>query len=227
MIRFIRGLVAYDRDQLIKRYTTLLDEVEQYRSGDGDREAELEILSKASNLIGATLGGVGRISFDHPDDARTAVASALMSWQSAFGRRTDTHFWDEVISELMRLKFGDQPEMLKPAFRKQNQHPQGGRVMFMRLTAVGWQEFFRKNYPNDADNYQTEIAEAYGVQFDTIQKWRVRVKKFFGSDFFSGWLAHASSGEIEGFTSLEYKDFLKNDGRRYQELSLKSEQEDE
>jgi hypothetical protein len=55
----------------------------------------------------------------------------------------------------------------------------------------------------------------------------VRVKKFFGSDFFSGWLAHASSGEIEGFTSLEYKDFLKNDGRRYQELSLKSEQEDE
>lgn len=221
MSNVIRGLGAYERDQLIKRYITLLDAIEQHHLKDGDRAAELDLISEASSLIGATLGKIGRISFEKPEDGRDAAMTALMNWRSAFARKIDASFWDEMISELMRLEFGDLPEMLKPANRKKNQHPLGGRLMFMRITAVGWQEFFRKNYPTKAEFYQTKIAEAYGVQFETIDTWRVDVKKYFGCDFFDSWLAHASSGRIDAFTSEEYPDFLERDGQRFRQLSRK------
>lgn len=222
MSRLIRGLGAHNRDQLIKRYIGLLDEIEQYHLDDGDRDAELKLAYEASNLMGATLGRIGHIPLERAKDAPVAAMSAIMGWQSAFARKTDRHLWDEVISELMRFEFGDVPEMLKPAPRKQNQNRQAGRLMFIRLTAVGWQEFFRKNYPTKVECYQTKIAEAYGVQFETIDEWRGDVKKYFGDEFFSSWLVHASSGRIEEFTSEEYGDFLQNYGRRFKELSRKS-----
>lgn len=222
MSRLIRGLGAYERDQLIKRYIGLLDEIEQYHLDRGDRDAELKLACEASNLMGATLGRIGRIPLERAKNAPVAAMSAIMGWQSAFARKTDGHLWDEVISELMRLEFGDKPEMLKPHGRKKNQNRQAGRLMFIRLTAVGWQEFFQKNYPIEADDYQTEIAEAYGVQFETIDTWRGDVKKYFGGDFFSSWLMHASSGRIEEFTVEEYQDFLQSDGQRFKELSRKS-----
>ena len=177
--------------------------------------------------MGATLGNIGHVSFEQPGDAPKAVMSAIMIWQSAFARKTDGHLWDEVISELMRFEFGDVPEMLKPAPRKQNQHPLKGRMIFMRLEAIGWHEFFRKNHPTKAKDYHQEIAEAYGVEFDTLKTWRVKLKKRFGKEYFSNWLAHASSALIETFTSEEYKECLLRDGRRFKDLSSSFNEYDE
>jgi hypothetical protein len=227
MSRLIRGLGAYDRDQLIKRYIGLLDEIEQYHLDDGDRDAELKLAYEASNLMGATLGRIGHIPLEGAKDAPVAAMSAIMNWQSAFARKTDGHLWDEVISELMRFEFGDLPEMLKPAPRKQNQHPLRGRMIFMRLEAIGWLEFFRKNHPTKAKDYQQEIAEAYGVEFETLNTWRVKLKKQFGKEYFSNWLAHANSALIETFTSEEYKECLLRDGRRFKDLSSSFKEYDE
>jgi len=217
----IRGLGAYEREQLIKRYIALLDEIEQHHLDDGDRDAELGILKEASNLMEATLGNIGDIPFEQPEDAPRAVMFALMSWRSAYAQKADAHMWDEVISELMRLEFGDLPKMLKPANRKQNQHPLKGQVMYMKLAAIGWQEFFRKNYPKKAEVYQQEISEAYGIEFDTLKSWRTKTKKYFGGEFFSSWLEYAKSGMIAAYTSEEYSVLLERDGREFMSLNRK------
>lgn len=220
----IRGIGAYERDQLIKRYTALLDEIEQYHFDKGGREAELKVLSGASDLMGATLGSIGKIPFEQPDNAPSAVMFALMSWQSVFARKTDAHMWDEAISELMRMKFGDLPEMLKAAPRKRNQHRLRARMMFMQLTAVRWHEFFKAKYPDKRSDYELDIAEAYGVEFDTLTKWQYTTKKYFGSDFVLSWLAHANFGHIYEFIYNEYIVLLKSDGRCYKELTGTSDE---
>lgn len=218
MSRLIRGLVAYERDQLIRRYIALLDEIEQYHLDDSDRDAELEIVSEAANLMGATLGNIGDVPFEQPDDAPRAVMLAIMSWGSAFAQKADAHMWDEVISELMRMKFGDVPEMLKPGPRKKNQHRQAARLMFMKMTAIGWQEFFKANDPDDASDCQQKVADAYGIQFETLTKWRHQIKKYFGKDLVSGWLAYARSGPEEEFICDEYRNLLESEGRHYRDL---------
>jgi hypothetical protein len=217
----IRGLGAYEREQLIKRYIALLDEIEQYHLDDGDRDAELGILTEASNLMGATLGNIGGVPFEQPDDAPRAVMFALMSWRSAYAQKADGHMWDEVISELMRLESGDLPEMLKPANRKQNQHPLGGKVMYMKLAAIGWQEFIRKNHPNKYNNYPQEISDKYGIEFDTLKSWESKTKQYFGNEFFSKWLEYAKSGMIAAYTSEEYSILLERDGREFMSLNRK------
>ena len=224
MSRLIRGLGAYDRDQLIKRYIGLLDEIEQYHSDDGDRDAELEILSEASNLMGATLGNIGDVPFEQSDGAPRAVMLALMSWRSAFAQKADAYMWDEVISELMRMKFGDVPEMLQPAPRNRHQHHLAARLMFMRMSAVGWHEFLKAN---DVLDCQQKVADAYGIQFDTLATWRHKIKKYFGKDIVSGWLAHARSGHEDEFILNEYNELLKKDGRRFIAMKDATEEYDE
>jgi hypothetical protein len=102
-------------------------------------------------------------------------------------------FWAEVIGELGRLSFGDEPELLKPQSRLPGQRAKPAYLAQLRLNALEWAEFFRSQGLG-AKDYQPAIQLAFGSDWDAIRHWKSSITKVLGEKTVARALSYAPDG---------------------------------
>ena len=105
----------------------------------------------------------------------------------------DGIFWNEIFSEIDRMPYGDEPDILRPNVRSPGQPTQPAKLAFFRMRALEWAKFW-KNVGAQPKHYQRAIALAFGSDWDAIRHWPDSIRKVIGQDNFDRWIANAADG---------------------------------
>lgn len=91
----------------------------------------------------------------------------------------DWHWWIEnILDELWLLKFGDKPDLLKPAETNQGRKSQPGRKAFLGLQALQWRAYFIAMGIEDLEI----IYKAYDCPWENMRKWEKSFRDVLGDD---------------------------------------------
>ncbi|WP_157093122.1 hypothetical protein [Paraurantiacibacter namhicola] len=178
----------------------------------------MELARHAAALIGDVCGDWIKVSELDADSKLEYAVLSLQIWQPAIAMHDrNDFFWDNLIDELQRLPFGDEPEVLKPAKRPPGSHSQPAKLSFRRLTALIWAGYLKSKGVKPAD-FRRDISLAYGADWDAIRKWRQSCSKVLGSSIVERNLEYAPQavGIRDDFPA--YHQSLYANGAVYREL---------
>lgn len=158
------------------------------------RRNEREVWSNATRFLSDLLGeGVHpeKLEYEHPlSYARLYLhlLYPLFPKEDAVGV-----FWRELLGELGRMPYGDEPSILKPEPRLPGQSSTPARLAFSKLRAHEWATFFKAQGARPAD-YQKAIAAVFGADWDAIRHWRNSVARTVGRETVNQRLEYATDG---------------------------------
>ena len=216
-----------DREAFCFRLGALLNGRERLqRLADPNNEASpdtirinrIELVRQAASFIGDICGDWIKLSELDADSPIDYAVLALQMWQPAIAMH-DAHdfFWDDLIDELQRLPFGDEPELLTPAKRPPGSHHQPAKLSFKRLSALIWAGFLKSKAVKPAI-FKRDISLAYGADWDAIRKWRQSCARVLGDSFIERRLDRAAQGIGVPDEFPAYHAALFANGAAYREL---------
>lgn len=195
-------------DDIISSGEKLESERHKLESENGRQELAregTEIFSKAAELFSALVSEFSsEVAFgafpntDDPDRFRWMALDRLhekLTFLAPVLGAPNWQWWvDNFLDELALLRSGDEPTILKPAKRKPGQGKRPGRVAFLRCQALQWLEYMRAHGIKRKERHslvREAYSEAYGLDSDTIRKWRGLCEKTLGKNNVSRRLAAA------------------------------------
>jgi hypothetical protein len=179
----------------------------------------IDLCRQAARLIADACGDWVKLSENDANSPLEYVSLSLEVWQPVLAMHDEyDFFWDDVIDEIVRLPFGDEPEIFKPAPRQRGEHSQPARLTLRRLTALQWADFLRSRgiRPNQ---FKMQISLAYGADWDAIRKWKSAAESKFGLEFVSRRLAWAREGYGLDFAFPDYLANLHAYGEDFREVA--------
>lgn len=182
------------------------------------RRNRLELAAQAADLIADVCGDWVKVSENDADGPLDYAALALTIWQPAIAMH-DEHddFWDRLISEIRRLPFGDEPELLRPAPRPRGAHARPAQLAFRRLAALSWAAYL-KSRGIKPSVYHFQISAAFGTDWDAIRKWRGLIGNVLGQSMVDRQIAYAADGIGYPNKDETYHWWLVRDGAHFREL---------
>lgn len=164
-------------------------------SEDIIRENQREVWRRGARFL---LDLIGRESFfevlegEHSMDYAVVCLNALRPL-FPFPPSESGVFWTELIGEIGRLSYGDEPEIIKPEPRLPGQPARPAKIALLRLRALEWAAFWKAT---DARPilYQRAIGLAFGAEWDAIRHWSASIIKVIGQRTLAEHLATAPNG---------------------------------
>lgn len=181
------------------------------------QQNRIDLCSQAAKLIADICGDWVKLSEGDADTIPEYIALSLRTWQPVLAMHDEGDFWwDDIIDEIERLQFGDEPEIFVPAPRPPGSNRQPAKIASQRISALQWAKYLGtrgiKPYA-----YKRQISLAYGTDWEAIRKWRIAAEKLFGEDFVGRRLADAADGYGAAFIFPEYGNRLFRYGSAYRE----------
>jgi hypothetical protein len=126
------------------------------------------------------------------------------------GRITLTH----VLDELENLNW-DQGTFFRAPKPKPGQKANRGKIAKLRLKALGWKKFMRREGISAAEANQ-RLNEAFGAQWEAMLKWKAECVEVLGQMRVTIALHNAEAGIPPTFALLyDWKQMLERDGAAY------------
>lgn len=214
-----------EREAFRWRLEALLNGVERIqRMAEREEDASvisqnrLDLCKQAAKLIGDVCGDWVKISENDATDPLDYLALSMRIWQPALAMHDENdYFWDDVISEIERLPYGDEPEIIRPAPRSRGEHQQPAKLAFLRLSALQWAAFLKAR-DIKPKVYRGQITTAYGSDWEAMRKWRDLASRVLGSDYVERAVARAVQGYAMPGNFPDYFDALVRSGAHYRQL---------
>lgn len=183
------------------------------------RQNRYDLCRQAAKLINDICGDWVKLAPE--TDAKTPVdfvALSLFVWMPvlAMNDRKD-FFWSDVLDEIERLKFGDEPEILRPVPRMRGEHRQPGKLARSRANALMWAEYLKSKGLKPRE-YKAQINLAFGADWDAIRKWRESVARVYSQNYLDSRLKEATSGYWLPSAAENHLVFLHMHGHEYREI---------
>lgn len=157
------------------------------------RANQREIMRQAAEFVADLLGDDAFPNFEggHPCDY---IAWYLNTLSPLFPSLYDTgDFWPDVIDEIARMQFGDEPEIVKPEPRLRGQPVKPALVATRRLRALEWAAYF-KSLGARPMHFQQAIRLAFGADWDAIRHWQGSISNVIGKRRVAKALTDAAGG---------------------------------
>ena len=182
------------------------------------RRNRIDLIRQAASLVADVCGDWVKTSELDAPDITSYLSLTLQLWQPVIAMHdAGDSIWDEVISEIDRLRFGDEPEILRAVPRPPGSHRQPAKLTYERLSALRWAAFL-KSLDTPARIVHFHISLAYGTDWDAIRKWRGAAEKLFGAPYVLRALEEAASGWWISEGDGDYLTRLHAFGSRYRQL---------
>ena len=158
------------------------------------RANQREVIRQAATFLADLIGEDSPITIGSGEEPLSYLASYLRLIRPLFPMGFgDDHFWNEIIDEIWRMPYGDEPSILKPKARLPGQPARPALIATRRLKALEWAAYFNANNLKPAD-YQSAISLAFGSDWDTIRHWQKSVSKTLGHKSLERALDSAAGG---------------------------------
>lgn len=221
----LRPFSEEERDTFKWRLEALINGVERIKRmaekeepGATIRQNRLDLCAQAARLVGDICGDWVKLSEIDAEAPIEYIALSLRIWQPVLAMHDEyDFFWDDVISEIERLPFGDEPEILRPASRSRGVHQQPAKLAFYRLAALRWAAYLKARGIKPSI-YRRQISTAFGSDWEAMRKWRSLAARVLGEDYIDLALKLASTGYAMPANSSDYFDALVHVGSIYREL---------
>lgn len=179
----------------------------------------IDLCRQAAKLIGDICGDWVKLTENDSDTPLGFVAFSLRVWQPVLDMQDEySYFWEDLIDEIERLPYGDEPELLRPAVRNRGEHSQPARIAQCRLAALQWAKFLKSKQIRPKQ-YKQEICLAFGPDWETIRKWQNSVERTLGAPSVAWRLEAASEGYGLSFEFPDYHRALHYYGAHYRRVA--------
>ena len=153
-----------------------------------------DVMRQAAEFVSDLLGDDAIPNFEggHPCDY---IAWYLNTLRPLFPSLYDEgDFWPDVIDEIGRMQFGDEPDILKPGPRLPGSPVKPALVATRRLRALEWASYF-KSMGARPMHFQRAISLAFGTDWDAIRHWQASIGNVLGER----WLERALTDAKDGY----------------------------
>jgi hypothetical protein len=144
----------------------------QELGGSVDQEDILDAIEYVAAFINALFGNLIELDprgFETPADY---VETVLQPWHVAFGNgEVAKLFWLNILSELIRFEFGDEPVWLRPRPRRRGENARPGKLALARMSALAWNVLLERK-GLEPKQYRAALQSAYGPNWDAMRKWK-------------------------------------------------------
>lgn len=187
-------------------------------SEDVIRENQKEVWRRGASFLADLIGPEAYPEILTGEYAMEYAAVYLHALRPLFPTPPDPAgiFWSELLNEIGRLPYGDEPSLLKPEARSPGQPTRPAKIAFLRLRALEWADFWKSVGARPKD-YQRAIELAFGTDWDAIRHWPKSIIKVIGRTTFDQWLMYAPDGYFIDHRSghVTLMDPLRSDGEWY------------